>query len=69
MNKDFDKKCLMIRNRIQRLKTEEQECLKKRINFKKKIKHDKIIREEKKILKNQYIKVKEEKNKEINSKK
>ena len=69
MNKDFDKKCLMIRNRIQRLKNEEQECLKKRINFKKKIKHDKIIREEKKILKNQYIKVKEEKNKEINSKK
>ena len=49
INKEFDEKCIRIRNRIQRLKNEEEECLKKRINFKKKIKHDKLIREEKKI--------------------
>ena len=66
INKEFDEKCIRIRNRIQRLKNEEEECLKKRINYKKKVKHDKLIREEKKILKKQVIKVKEERNKAIN---
>ena len=51
INKEFDEKCIRIRNRIQRLKNEEEECLKKRINYKKKVKHDKLIREEKKIIK------------------
>ena len=69
INKEFDEKCIRIRNRIQRLKNEEEECLKKRINYKKKDKHDKLIREEKKILKKQVIKVKEERNKAINSRK
>ena len=69
INKEFDEKCIRIRNRIQRLKNEEEECLKKRINYKKKVKHDKLIREEKKILKKQVIKVKEERNKAINSRK
>ena len=33
INKEFDEKCIRIRNRIQRLKNEEEECLKKRINY------------------------------------
>ena len=41
INKEFDEKCIKIRNRIQRLKKEEEECLRQRINYKKKEKHDK----------------------------
>ena len=48
INKEFDEKCIKIRNRIQRLKNEEEDCIKQRINFKKKEKHDKLIREDKK---------------------
>ena len=66
INKEFDEKCIKIRNRIQRLKNEEEECIKQRINFKKKEKHDKLIREDKKKFKKEIIKIKEERNKEIN---
>ena len=69
INKEFDEKCIKIRNRIQRLKNEEEECLKQRINFKKKEKHDKLIREDKKKLKKEVKKLKEERDKEIISKK
>ena len=30
INKEFDEKCIKIRNRIQRLKNEEEECLRQR---------------------------------------
>ena len=63
INKEFDEKCIKIRNRIQRLKNEEEDCLKQRINFKKKEKHDKLIREDKKRRKIEVKKVKEERNK------
>ena len=43
INREFDEKCIKIRNRIQRLKNEEAECLKQRINFKKKEKYNKQI--------------------------
>ena len=69
INKEFDEKCIKIRNRIQRLKNEEEECLKQRINFKKKEKHDKLIREDKKKLKKNIKKLKEERDKELISKK
>ena len=69
INKEFDEKCIKIRNRIQRLKNEEEECLKQRINFKKKEKHDKLIREDKKKLKKEVKKLKEERDKELISKK
>ena len=35
INREFDEKCIKIRNIIQRLKNEEAECIKQRINFKK----------------------------------
>ena len=59
INKEFDEKCIKIRNRIQRLKKEEEECLRQRINYKKKEKHDKLIREDKKKLKIEVIKLPE----------
>ena len=55
INREFDEKCIKIRNRIQRLKNEEAECIKQRINFKKKEKHNKQIREDKIKLKNKII--------------
>lgn len=69
INKEFDEKCIKIRNRIQRLKNEEEECLKQRINFKKKEKQDKSIREHKKKLKKEVKKLQEERNKALDSKK
>ena len=69
INKEFDEKCIKIRNRIQRLKNEEAECLKQRINFKKKEKYNKQIQEDKIKLKKKIIKLKEDKNKEIISRK
>lgn len=69
INKEFDEKCIKIRNRIQRLKNEEEECLKQRLNFQKKEKHDKLIREDKKKLKKEVKKLKEERNKELINKK
>ena len=65
INKEFDEKCIKIRNRIQRLKNEEAECLKQRINFKKKEKHNKQIREDKIKLKNKINKLKEDKCKDL----
>ena len=65
INKEFDEKCIKIRNRIQRLINEEAECLKQRINFKKKEKHNKQIKEDKIKLKNKIIKLKEDKCKDL----
>lgn len=65
INKEFDEKCIKIRNRIQRLKNEEEECLKQRINFKKKEKQDKLIREDKRKLKKEFKKLKEERDKAL----
>lgn len=69
INKKFDEKCIKIRNRIQRLKNEEEECLKKRLNFIKKQKQGKLIREEKRKIKNEVKKYQEERIKALNSKK
>ena len=69
INKKFDEKCIKIRNRIQRLKNEEEECLKKRLNFNKKQKQGKLIRKEKRKIKNEVKKNQEERIKALNSKK
>ena len=69
INREFDEKCIKIRNRIQRLKNEEAECIKQRINFRKKEKHDKLIREDKIKLKKKINKLKEDKVKALVSKK
>ena len=69
INKEFDERCLKIRNRIQRIKNEEKIYEKQMINFRKKEIQDKLIKEDKKKLKIEIEKNKEERNKALNSKK
>ena len=60
INKEFDEKCIKIRNRIQRIKNEEEMYQKKMLNYKKKEKMDKLIKDDKKKLKIELEKNKEE---------
>ena len=68
INKEFDERCIKIRNRIQRIKNEEENYQKKMINFKKKEKHDKLIKDDKRKLKLELERNKEEKNKALKTK-
>ena len=69
INKEFDERCLKIRNRIQRIRKEEENYQKQMINFKKKEIHDKLIKDDKKKLKLEIEKNNEERNKALNNKK
>ena len=69
INKEFDERCLKIRNRIQRIKKEEENYQKQMINYKRREIHDKLIKDDKKKLKLEIEKNKEERNKALNNKK
>ena len=69
INKEFDERCIKIKNRIQRIKNEEELYQKKMLNFKKKEKLDKLIKDDKIKIKIELEKNKQEKNKALNTKK
>ena len=68
INKEFEERCIRLRNRIQRLKTEEENYNKKLKNFKRREEQDKLIKNEKERLKLELQKNKEERNKALNIK-
>jgi len=59
INKEFDQRCMQIRNRIQRIKNEELNYQKKMINFRRKEINDKLIQEDKRKFRNELQKNKE----------
>ena len=69
INKEFDERCIKIRNRIQRIKKEEENYQRKIINHRKKEMQDKLIKDDKKKMRIELEKNKEEKNKALNTKK
>lgn len=69
INKEFEEKCIKLKNRIQRLKTEEEDCRKKLVNYRKREEQDKQIKNDKEKLRMELQKKKEEKNRALNNKK
>ena len=68
INKEFEERLIKLKNRIQRLKTEEEDYNKKLKNFKRREEQDKLIKNEKERLKLELQKNKEERNKALNIK-
>lgn len=68
INKEFEDKCLKLKNRIQRLKVEEEDYRKKLRNHMKREEQDKIIRNDKERLRLELKKNQEERKKELDEK-
>ena len=68
INKEFDEKCIKLRNRIQRLKKEEENYKIKMNNFRKKMISDRQIKHEKQNLKLEMQKIRAEQDREMSKK-
>lgn len=68
INKEFEERCIKLKNRIQKLKTEEEDYKKKIKYYKKREEQDQQIKNEKERLKLELQKNKEEQDKALNNK-
>lgn len=69
INKEFEDKCLKLKNRIQRLKIEEEDYKKKLRNHMKREEQDKIIKNDKERLRLEIQRNRDERNNALNKKK
>ena len=69
INKEFEERCIKLKNRIQRLKTEEEGYRNKLRNYRRKEEQDKLIKSEKERLKIELKNNKDEQNRELINKK